>query len=61
MLKETTRATFTIDKKLWNDAQQLLSDLGYPDTTMATYLSHSVEKLLLQLTHSETPFLDHLL
>lgn len=60
MPKETTRATFTIDKELWNSTQQLLSDLGYPDSTMATYLSSKVEQLNLLLTFSETSFLDHL-
>jgi hypothetical protein len=61
MPKNTTRATFTIDKQLWNETQQLLDDLGYPDVTMSRYLSQAVEKLNLQLEHSDHAFLSHLL
>ena len=56
-----TRATFTIDKKLWTETQQMLTDLGYPDTTMSVYLSYQVEALLLRLEHAEPNFLDYLL
>jgi len=61
MSTEKTRATFTIDKQLWERTQQLLVEKGYPHTTMSDYLSYQVEKLSLQLEFSDSTFLDHLL
>jgi len=60
MSKEKTRATFTIDRQLWEETQRLLEEKGYPHTTMADYLSYQVEKLNLQLELSTDNFLDHL-
>lgn len=61
MSKEKTRATFTIDRKLWEETHKLLEEKGYPHTTMSDYLSYQVEKLNLQLEHSNVTFLEHLL
>ena len=61
MPENTTRATFTIDKDLWKDANEKLELLGYPNRTMAVFLSHQVERLLLQLEHSDETFLDRLM